>query len=242
MRASPAPSRRRLVVLSAGLCLLMGVPIGWSLTRPTVDVGSLPAHRNVAVLGRSMTPSPQSPAVVDGGSGALQTSLPTNIAVQSARLRDIEAPLEPVPVPVEISIKALGVNAPVLPVGIARAGGNMQIPQDVRVVGWYRFGPFPGQLGSAILVGHVDSRAQGAGAFFRLAHLSVGASIIVRSHDGSSLRFEVVARRSYPKGGLPAWIFDRTGPPTLALVTCGGSFDRRLRRYADNIVIFAVPV
>src|SRR6266511_5441740 len=44
------------------------------------------------------------------------------------------------------------------------------------------------------------------------------------------------------KGGLPAWIFDRTGPPTLALVTCGGSFDRRLRRYADNIVIFAVPV
>src|SRR6266511_3066411 len=146
------------------------------------------------------------------------------------------------PVPVEVSIKALGVNAPVLPVGIAQAGGNMQIPQDVRVIGWYRFGPSPGQLGSAILVGHVDSRAQGPGAFFRLAHLRVGASIIVRSQDGSSLRFGVVARRSYPKGGLPAWIFDRTGPPTLALVTCGGSFDRRLRRYADNIVIFAVPV
>jgi sortase (surface protein transpeptidase) len=116
----------------------------------------------------------------------------------------------------------------------------MEIPQDVGVVGWYRFGPSPGRPGSAILVGHVDSHAQGPGAFFRLAGLRMGASISVKREDGTRVLFKVVARRSYPKGRLPRRIFDRAGQPMLTLVTCGGSFDRRLRRYADNIVIFAV--
>jgi len=137
-------------------------------------------------------------------------------------------------------INALGIRARVIPVGITLPGGTMQIPGDVSVVGWYRFGPSPGQPGSAILVGHVDTRLQGPGAFFRLAHLRIGASIIVESDEGTRLLFRVVARRSYPKGQLPRRIFDRAGEAMLTLVTCGGSFDRRLRRYADNVVIFAV--
>lgn len=108
------------------------------------------------------------------------------------------------------------------------------------MVGWYRFGSSPGEPGSAILVGHVDSRTQGRGAFFGLANLGIGASISVEREDGTKLAFKVVARRSYPKDRLPRRIFDRTGPPMLTLVTCGGPFDERTRRYAANIVIFAV--
>jgi hypothetical protein len=238
-RASPPSGRIAVFLFCVGGFLLVGLPVAWHGTHAAVDVGSLPARAGQAADGGVLTPSGKPPPIVQGAS-ADRTWLPSEIRVQSARLPDAEAMQETVKAPVEVSIGALGVRARVIPVGVVQARGTMEVPRDVSVVGWYRFGPSPGGLGSAILVGHVDSRAQGRGAFFRLARLPIGASIFVKSGDGRKLAFKVVARRSYPKDRLPNRIFDRMGPPTLTLVTCGGTFDERTRRYADNIVIFAV--
>jgi hypothetical protein len=93
-----------------------------------------------------------------------------------------------------------------------------------------------------VLVGHVDSRAQGAGAFFGLRDLHLGASVRVLLADGSERAFKAVARRSYPKGQLPAKLNERAGRPMLILVTCGGQFDWGTHHYADNVVVFAVRV
>jgi sortase (surface protein transpeptidase) len=116
------------------------------------------------------------------------------------------------------------------------------VPPDVRTVGWYRFSPIPGEPGSSVLLGHVDSSTQGPGAFFHLARLEPGSKIRVLLADGSARSFRVVARRSYLKSRLPATVFARTGRPILTLVTCGGPFDASIGHYRDNVVVYAVPV
>jgi hypothetical protein len=64
----------------------------------------------------------------------------------------------------------------------------------------------------------------------------------VRLADGSARRYEVVARAQHDKRALPTELWRTSGPETLVLITCGGSFDPERRRYADNIVVTAVPV
>jgi hypothetical protein len=226
MRQRPASSRIALLILCFGVFLLVGVPAGWNVMHGAVDAGMLPARGN--------------PAADRAALSSRRGVFPANIGAHSARLRDAEAIRQEVDAPVKVSIAGLGVRARIVPVGVVRLQGTMEVPRDIRLVGWYQFGPSPGEPGSAILIGHVDSRAQGRGAFFGLAHLRIGATILVESENGKRSTFSVVARRSYPKDRLPLRVFDRTGPPTLTLVTCGGYFDERTRHYADNIVIFAV--
>lgn len=160
--------------------------------------------------------------------------------MHSARLADVT--WKRVPTPVRVWIDAIGVDARILPVGVVSGTWTMEVPADVSVVGWYRFGPSPGAAGSSVLVGHVDSRAQGAGVFFRLSQLAPRDRVVVEFGSGRLEWFEVVARRSYDKSNLPDRVFARTGGPVLTLITCGGSFDYRTHHYADNVVVFAVPI
>lgn len=109
-------------------------------------------------------------------------------------------------------------------------------------MGWYRYGPAPGEAGSAVLSAHVDHWRDGPEVFFRLADLHPGATVDVTFDDGATRRFATVDRRRYRKDRLPLdAVFGRTGQPTLTLVTCGGRFDRALRAYDDNVVVTAVP-
>jgi sortase (surface protein transpeptidase) len=126
-------------------------------------------------------------------------------------------------------------------VGIEGGTDDVAIPNDVRTVGWYRFGVRPGDAGSSVLVGHVSSAAQGAGLFSRLRDLRAGARVTIGYRDGSQRAFVVRARREYPKAGLPADLFARAGAARLILVTCGGRFDATTGHYEDNVVVYAVP-
>ena len=110
-------------------------------------------------------------------------------------------------------------------------------------VGWYRFGPRPGDpAGSTVLSGHVDSAEQGKGAFFRLRELEPGDPVVVRSSDGRTWRYRVVSREEWPKSEVPLdRIFARSGAARLTLVTCGGGFREDIRSYKDNIAVTAVP-
>ncbi|MEO9139281.1 MAG: class F sortase [Jatrophihabitans sp.] len=123
------------------------------------------------------------------------------------------------------------------------ADGDMEIPEDIDTVGWYRFGSAPGaSAGSIVIVGHVDSAERGEGAFFRLRNVSKGAPITVVTGDGHVFRYRVVGLEQYPKTAVPLdALFSRGGSPRLTLITCGGSFDASQRSYRDNVVVTAVP-
>ncbi|MDH4306411.1 MAG: class F sortase [Acidimicrobiia bacterium] len=131
-------------------------------------------------------------------------------------------------------------NAPVRDVGVLESG-EMEIPGAAEV-GWYRFGPSPGQPGSAVLAAHIafDGRD---GVFRRLAGASIGARVEVMYSDGSTRAFEVVELAQYSKEELPtSEIFSKSGDPRLLLITCGGDFNPSLRSYTDNIVAYAIPI
>jgi sortase (surface protein transpeptidase) len=150
---------------------------------------------------------------------------------------------QPHPLPVGLRIEGIGVDAPIDPYGVVSATGQMDVPENVTDVAWYRFGPSPGESGSAVLAAHVDLAGQGPGVFFELGTLTPGDRIHVAYDDESERTFRVVARTTYEKDDLPLDVlFAEEGPPVLTLVTCGGAFSRADRRYDSNVVVYAVPV
>lgn len=146
-------------------------------------------------------------------------------------------------VPRRLSIPALDVDARIVPVGL-EADEAIEIPDDVDIVGWYELGVPPGaDRGSAVLVAHRDGRGQGRGVFYDLGSMDLGDLVRVRDDAGTSLVFEVVARESLRKTGLPYdELFTAAGPPRLTLISCGGEYDADRGGYQDNIIVTAVPV
>jgi hypothetical protein len=146
-------------------------------------------------------------------------------------------------IPTRVAIPALGVRADVVEVGRADDGSIGTPPGDpVRQTGWYGLGPTPGELGTAVIVGHVDTNTEPA-VFARLATVGTGKLIEVNRQDGRVATFAVESVESFPKSAFPAdRIFDRVDHPRLALVTCGGRWLGGDVGYADNVIVFATLV
>jgi hypothetical protein len=132
---------------------------------------------------------------------------------------------------------------PVQATGV-RADGQMDLPPDPGVIGWYQFGALPGDpAGSAVLGGHVDSVELGTGPLARLADVPVGAEVVVTGGDGTPVRYEVASVQRIQKAALPTDVlFAPDGPPQLAIVTCGGRYLPDAGGYEDNVVVLAVPM
>ena len=144
--------------------------------------------------------------------------------------------------PARISIPQIDVDSAIVPVGL-EPDGTMAIPRDVATIGWYARGVVPGEPGSAVVTGHVDSRSQGPGAFFGLSTLDVDDRVVLTSADGIDQEWRVVARERRERADIPhELVYARSGPPRLVLITCGGAFDRTARSYAENVIVYAEPV
>jgi sortase (surface protein transpeptidase) len=216
--------------ITLGAVLLVGAPLAWMHAQPPETVGdvSVIADADPGEPVRVAEADPETPAARgqddDGGADDVSSAVAD------------EAPA----VPTRLRIPAIDADAPLDPVGLEPSGG-MEIPEDVSRVGWYEPGVVPGQPGSAVLAGHVDSRTQGAGVLFRLRELDVDDEIVLEA-DGEEQRWRIVARTSYPKQALPLEeIFAWDGPARLVVITCGGDFDAEAGAYEDNIVVHAVP-
>ncbi|HMA46681.1 MAG TPA: class F sortase, partial [Frankiaceae bacterium] len=149
-------------------------------------------------------------------------------------------PAAPSP-PTGVAIPALGVDARVVPVPVDDRTGELTVPEDVRLVGWWEQGPAPGaRYGTVVLTGHIDSAEQGPGALARLRDVGPGDRVAVRGGGGTTA-YVVQARREYHKADLPVEVFSSVGRPRLVIISCGGPFDERTRHYRDNIVVYATP-
>jgi sortase (surface protein transpeptidase) len=141
------------------------------------------------------------------------------------------------PVPVRIEIPRIGVASPLVRLGKA-ANGTVQVPPFERA-GWYEPGTRPGDPGSAVILGHVDSKT-GPAVFYRLRELRRGDEVVVRRADGSTVRFVVQRTEQYPKKRFPTdEVYYPTLSPELRLVTCGGEFDPDWGHYLSNVIVFA---
>ncbi len=233
--------RRRFAafLVAIGLILLVVLPAIWQLTRPESVFGDVAAieeslrDTDSAVLPAETPDEPFEPAPGEtGGEGA------------EGETSDTTAPVDPVPggLPVGLRIDSIDVDAPIAPFGVDRRTGDMDVPNNVTEVAWYKFGPRPGENGSAVLAAHVDLASQGPGVFFDLNTLEPGDRVTVEYEGGEELVFRVTARITYEKTELPLdVIFSREGPTVLTLITCGGGFNRQVQSYDSNVVVYAVP-
>ncbi len=140
--------------------------------------------------------------------------------------------------PVAISVPAIGVVSTLVGLGL-NDDGTVEVPADPALAGWYRLGTRPGALGSAVILGHVDS-VIGPAVFYRLRTLSRGDLVRVRLADGSSERFRVQGVRVYLNDRFPArQVYAATNGRTLNLVTCGGEYDAARGGYQANVVVHA---
>ncbi|MGW2281829.1 class F sortase [Streptomyces sp. NPDC001770] len=178
----------------------------------------------------------------DGGAGAgrPEASAATPSAhAQRSRQRSTAPPL-PRSVPLRLEVPAIGVDTPVVRLGLA-ADGTVEVPAITAHdrAGWYEHGPAPGQVGPAVMLGHVTVGSYGDGVFRNLARLRAGDRVVVRLEDAEAAEFTVFATRTVAKTAFPTReVYGNVDRPELRLITCGGARDGD-GGYQDNVIVFA---
>jgi hypothetical protein len=205
----PTPAARSLRARVAGLAGVLLIVAG------TVAVGAAAA---------AQVHAPQPSASVAGvtGSSARGSSLPRSL-------------------PVSVKIPAIGVDSKLLHLGL-NSDGTIQVPSLKTSAGeaaWYKYSATPGQIGSSVIEGHLDS-IQGPAVFFRLGALRPGDIVDVTLADGITAIFRVTGVREYAKSRFPTKaIYGATDYAALRLITCGGTFDYATGHYLSSTIVFA---
>ena len=175
------------------------------------------------------------PASASDAASAAPT--PSSSSAPFTAVREIERAA----LPERLRIPALGVDAPVGPVGKA-PDGTVEVPTRWEDVGWFDGGARPGEDGPAVLLGHVDSKA-GPAVFARLPSAPPGTVVEVVGQGGEVSRWRVDRVEQHPKTRFPTEaVYLPALRPELRLVTCGGAFDRATGHYVDNVVVYASPL
>jgi sortase (surface protein transpeptidase) len=225
-----ARSARRSASVAAALViagLMAGLVVFFAVSRtpgltPSL-LGRLPGSSATpaAVGGPRLAAS--GPAVADPGTRAAERAL-----------------LAPSPTPTRLTIPKLGVDAVVESVGVA-ADGSMAVPSQPDHVAWYQPGVRPGDAGDALIDGHFDWWT-GPAVFWHLGNLRRGDQVNVLRADGSQLTFVVDSTKTYPWNARTDGLVTTTGPPSISLVTCSGTWDRQRQTYLNRLVVHATLI
>jgi sortase (surface protein transpeptidase) len=204
------PERHRLTTRTAGSYLLALLMLGGCATAGASDVSAPPAGTTSATP--SLTPH-------------------SNLSTYRSTRTHSETAL-----PVRLRIPAIEVDTGLMQLGLER-NKSIEVPDDLSVAGWWEGGPRPGQVGPAVILGHVSRSAPAV--FSRLRTLQQGDEILVDRADGTMARFVVTGQGNYRKTAFPSdLVYYPTFEPELRLVTCGGLDGAG--NYTENVVVFAV--
>lgn len=211
--------RARVVCLVASLALLTGACGSAAPTAaptPGTSAASSAARPPVAT---AATPAP-APALV-----------PAPAAVSSPVVMASSTP-------VRVVVASIGVDSDLMDLGL-QDDGTMEVPPGAFPAGWFTGAPTPGELGPAVIVGHIDW-VTGPGVFYELASLEVGAEIQVERSDGSTAVFRTTEVSVYDKDAFPTdLVYGDIDHAGLRLISCGGTFNRTTGHYESNVVAFA---
>lgn len=139
--------------------------------------------------------------------------------------------------PVRITIPAITVNAAIQQVGFTPQGA-MDVPTNTIDAGWYKYGPSPGDIGSAVLVGHYDGENGDKGVFEKLHQLKTGDKIYVENSDGEMIAFVVRETRIYDPKADSSAVFNQTKGSHLNIITCHGDWDDAQNSFSKRLVVF----
>lgn len=232
-----------IALITTGITVLVLSVGTYALTRPTDRAGQAATFEQA--LSGTTDPSAEPPPPGSPNQGTAtdhQKAAEEDDAGAIPRFTIGHSPEGPNRVPVSIRIPAIDQEARIIPAGV-ETNGDMEVPDNLQDVAWYKYGAAPGEPGSSVLAAHVDLAGRGPGVFFELRKLEPGSVIYIDFADGTTGAYRAEARTIYDKDNLPTEaIFSRQGPPVLTLITCGGDFNSSVGRYDSNVVVYAVPV
>lgn len=225
------------MVLLAVAALLMGR----YFTTPTPPevasgLGSIPAATAQAVPG----PAP---------SGTASPPVPATPKARAAAKPPPAAPTRPAPSPSTMKAATpLSINAPTVEITSSlgqvamNPNGTIEVPTNPDQAAWYRLGPTPGQLGPAVIVGHLDS-IKGPAVFYRLSSLRPGQIINITRSDKTVAHFRIDAINTYRRDHFPTQaVYGPINYAGLRLITCGGAYNKNAKAYDSNVVVFATLI
>ncbi|MFJ7332990.1 class F sortase [Streptomyces sp. NPDC101110] len=218
----PAPSRRRFRAF---------VTVIWAVAALVLTVNLFGGGESPDDAGPPHAP----PAVAASSAAPVLPDTPTSAA--PARSQGLHLPPSR---PVRLLIPKISVDAPFTDLAI-NASGQLEPPppNNTNLVGWYAKGHTPGEAGTAIIAGHVDTTTSPA-VFAGLGELKKGDRFQVVRADGSKATFAVDAAQSFAKNAFPSdRVYGDTPQAQVRLITCSGSYDRQARDYTENLVVFA---
>ena len=225
------PGRRRPLYRSAAAILLL-----CGLAATALGVGGWTLIDHAAHERAADQPSK---ADHQPGHGGLAAKAPghvgriTGVAIRSGH--------DAVAKPAWLLVPAIGVSTTLIRLGLTSAG-DLQVPTTTTVAGWYTGSPRPGQIGSSIIAGHIDSVA-GPGIFYKLSELRRGEYVYIIRSNHTVAVFEVTASHLYAKADFPSHLVYGPVPDAeLRLITCGGTFDYATGSYLSNVVVSAVQI
>lgn len=142
-------------------------------------------------------------------------------------------------IPVHVAIPSQNIDVDITPVDRDSNGAIAMPPTLDWVAGWYDLSPTPGELGPAVIVGHVDTY-EGISVFWNLRYVQPGDSVAVTRADGTTANFSITALQQYDQATFPTQtVYGNTSDSELRLITCGGSFDTSTGHYTQNTVVYA---
>ena len=142
--------------------------------------------------------------------------------------------------PARLQIPALNIDAAIQYVGVTTKGA-MGVPNNFTDVAWYKYGTVPGQVGSAVIDGHVDNGLALDGVFKHLSDIKVGDDVYVITKEGTKIHFKVEQIDSYPYKEVPTTrLFNQKDASRLNLVTCTGSWVSGDKTYDQRLVLDTV--
>lgn len=142
--------------------------------------------------------------------------------------------------PLRLKIPSINVDATISPLGLTPEG-DMESPSEPQAVGWYKFGPHPGDKGSAVIAGHYGPRRNGGGSVFDdLQKLNKGDKLYVEDEERATAIFVVRETRRYdPEANALDVFASNDDRPHLNLITCEGVWNENLKTYSSRLVVFA---
>jgi sortase (surface protein transpeptidase) len=224
----PVATLAALLVLAGALTLGVALHAQRSAPRPPASAAPTTAAGAAPQAASTAAPAPPSADPSPDPGGQQAAPAPQGLLLPAAH-------------PTHLEIPAIGVSSDLLELGL-RPDDTVEVPPLAAdsQAGWFRYSPTPGELGPAVLLGHVDSAEYGPGVFFDLGALRAGDQVTVNRDDGTAAVFAVDRVASYPKDQFPTLeVYGNTDHAALRLITCGGAFDSTTRSYRDNIVVYA---
>ena len=221
------PSRTARIAIAAGLAVLGAVLVWASVTGPSPTQPAL-----------ASAPASQGLPSTSASAAESTADRPTRGSDRTDVRDEITGLVLPESDPLAISIPRIGVRSSLVELGLDRRG-EMDVPQDPALAGWFSRGAAPGALGPAVIAGHVTWDGAPA-VFHRLGSVRHGDRVSVTRKDGQTAVFTVSRVARFAKSQFPSEeVYGAIDHAGLRLITCGGTYDAAQHRYLDNIVVFA---